>query len=168
MIRGPYVHTVHDHAFYVGMCFMVSTWLEFAVSAGLVSQRKFSSKISELGTNVRGQSCQHVHNIGSKSSSRVGAVVTVRKRVSIRVKTFGCETLWFLRSCGFWGRRSRVFVSAGPRVGASICESSVQRAHRTVARAGFAFQKEHFGKMRLAKCAPDCSERTNSERNKRK
>ena len=55
------------------------------------NQGKRSSKISDLRTNVHGQSCHHVNHRGSNSSSQLGVVeesIAIRKRVNSRVKTF--------------------------------------------------------------------------------
>ena len=58
--------------------------------------------------------------------------------------------------------------------GARSGESRQQKAHRTVARFRFALHVfklaclEHFWKMKLAKCAPDCSESSVSHKNRLK
>ena len=59
------------------------------------------------------------------------------------------------------------------RIERQAWESCQQKAHRTVARARFAFQNvqelsfsEHFCKMRSGKCAPDCKESSASKKQK--
>ena len=103
-------------------------------------QRKFSSKFSELWTNVQGQSCHHVHVSSCQPHHHVNHLgrVTVRKRVNSRVKTLSGA-----KPCVFFGTVAPGVAevkSLFPQFQASIWESCRPKVHRTLARAWFSLQ----------------------------
>ena len=116
---------------------------------------KFSSKFSELWTNVQGQSCHHVHVSSCQPHHHVNHLgrVTVRKACEFTGENaLGRETLRFFWYSGSWGRRSKVSVSAVP--GLDLGKLPTKSAQDSGESLIFA-----------AKCAPVCGESSIAHKN---